>query len=233
MKFSTLFIVILMTLLSFQFINAQSVGINSTGAAPNASAMLDVSSTNTGMLVPRMTQAQRNLIASPATGLLIYQTDNTPGFYYYNGSAWAAVSGGSSSASGLSAFGYGYQLATIADATVVGGADIPFSNNGPLSGVTHTVGTTTFTVQSSGNYEINYGISITAAVGSILAVAINGVVDASTPITALVATGNISGTAILTLAAGDVVTLRNNSFVPFALALAPSVGAQITFKKLN
>src|SRR5438045_6454027 len=38
-----------------------------------------------------MTQTQRNAIGSPATGLLIYQNDHTPGFYYYNGTAWAAV----------------------------------------------------------------------------------------------------------------------------------------------
>jgi len=40
------------------------------------------------MLVPRMTAAQKTAIASPATGLLIYQTDGTTGFYYYNGSSW-------------------------------------------------------------------------------------------------------------------------------------------------
>lgn len=65
-----------------------SVGIGST-TTPNTSAQLDVNSTNKGFLPPRMTQSQRNNIATPATGLLIYQTDNTPGFYYYNGSAWA------------------------------------------------------------------------------------------------------------------------------------------------
>ena len=68
-------------------------------SSPNASAKLDVSSTTQGVLVPRMNQAQRNAISSPATGLLIYQTDNTPGFYFYNG-AWTALSGGSSSSSG-------------------------------------------------------------------------------------------------------------------------------------
>lgn len=40
-----------------------------------------------------MTQAQRNFIASPATGLMIYQTDATAGFYFYNGSAWMSLSG--------------------------------------------------------------------------------------------------------------------------------------------
>jgi hypothetical protein len=71
---------------------AQNVGVNSTGAAPDASAMLDVSSTSGGMLVPRMTTAQRNAIAAPATGLLIYQTDGVAGFYYYNGTAWVTFS---------------------------------------------------------------------------------------------------------------------------------------------
>jgi len=56
------------------------VGIGTT--SPNASSMLDVSSTNKGMLVPGMTQAQRDAISNPATGLIIYQTDNTSGLYY-------------------------------------------------------------------------------------------------------------------------------------------------------
>jgi hypothetical protein len=67
-----------------------SAGIGTT--SPNASSALDITSTTQGLLVPRMTAAQRNAIASPATGLLIFQTNNTPGFYYYNGSTWAAVS---------------------------------------------------------------------------------------------------------------------------------------------
>jgi hypothetical protein len=72
---------------------AQSFSINTTGASADASAMLDVSSTNKGMLVPRMTTAQRTAIASPATGLVVY--DNTLNqFYYYNGTAWAAMATG-------------------------------------------------------------------------------------------------------------------------------------------
>jgi hypothetical protein len=69
--------------------------------------------------------------------------------------------------------------------------------------------------------------------GSQLAVAVNGTVDASTPITALGVPGNLSGTALLPLAAGDVLTLRNNSAVPMTLALSPSVGARISIEKLN
>ena len=67
---------------------AQNTAINSTGTAPDASAMLDVSSTTKGLLTPRMTSAQRTAIVSPATGLIVYQTDFTDGFYYYDGSSW-------------------------------------------------------------------------------------------------------------------------------------------------
>ncbi len=59
---------------------------------PNASSALDITSITQGILVPRMAQSDRENIAAPATGLLIFQTNNTPGFYYYNGGAWTAVS---------------------------------------------------------------------------------------------------------------------------------------------
>ncbi|MDP1622770.1 MAG: tail fiber protein [Bacteroidales bacterium] len=64
------------------------VAINTDGSSPVASAMLDVKSTTKGILVPRMTSAERGLIASPATGLLVYQTNAPAGYYYFNGTAW-------------------------------------------------------------------------------------------------------------------------------------------------
>lgn len=65
------------------------VGIGTT--TPDASALLELESTSQGVLTPRMTQAQRDAIATPATGLLIYQTDNTPGFYFYTGTVWSPM----------------------------------------------------------------------------------------------------------------------------------------------
>ena len=74
---------------------AQSVGINSDGTAPASSAMLDVSSTAKGFLPPRMTAAERVAITSPATGLLVYQTDAPAGYYYNSGTpaspAWVQL----------------------------------------------------------------------------------------------------------------------------------------------
>lgn len=70
-----------------QHVFAQGVAINTDGSNADNSAMLDVKSTDAGILVPRLTLSQRNAISSPATGLLIFQTDNTPGFYYNAGSS--------------------------------------------------------------------------------------------------------------------------------------------------
>jgi uncharacterized protein (TIGR02145 family) len=67
------------------------VGINTNGTT-EASAALEVRATDKGMLAPRMTAAQRAAIASPATGLLLYQTDAPAGFQFYNGTAWVMLS---------------------------------------------------------------------------------------------------------------------------------------------
>jgi len=77
-----------------------NVGIGTT--SPNSSALLDLTSTTKGLLVPRMTEAQKNAIATPATGLLIYETDTAttgtyagqaPTFWYYNGTLWVPFLG--------------------------------------------------------------------------------------------------------------------------------------------
>ena len=60
-------------------------GIGTT--TPNASAKLEVSSTDKGILIPRMTSAQRGLISLPANGLLVYQTDGVIGFYVNSGTS--------------------------------------------------------------------------------------------------------------------------------------------------
>ncbi len=73
--------------------SAQNVAINNTGSAGDGSAMLDVESSTKGVLVPRMTAAQRIAIGSPAEGLLVYQNDGDAGFYFYNGSAWELILG--------------------------------------------------------------------------------------------------------------------------------------------
>ena len=77
--------IILTTALTLQ---AQSVGIGTD--TPDSSSQLDITSDNSGILIPRMTDVQRDAIADPATGLLVFVTQDSA-FYYYDGSAWTTL----------------------------------------------------------------------------------------------------------------------------------------------
>jgi hypothetical protein len=100
MKRKYFFLTILMAIKLFSF---AQVGINATNTAPNGSAMLDVSSTNKGLLIPRMTTIQKNAIPNKIEGLTVYDTDLKQFSYWtINGAigSWnnfgAGSSGGSS-----------------------------------------------------------------------------------------------------------------------------------------
>ncbi|MEO1589543.1 MAG: hypothetical protein AAFS00_19855 [Bacteroidota bacterium] len=79
---------------------AQGVAINENGADPDPAAVIDVSSTTKGMLIPRMTTDQRDDILIPVEGLMIYNTDSA-GFEYYSVSAFGVPSWGSISKKGV------------------------------------------------------------------------------------------------------------------------------------
>jgi len=86
-------IILLLTIIIASASAFAQVAINTDGSNPNASAMLDVKSIDKGMLVPRMTSAQRTAISSPANGLLVYDT-NTQSFWFYQNSAWKELRAG-------------------------------------------------------------------------------------------------------------------------------------------
>ncbi|MCB0790418.1 MAG: hypothetical protein H6595_10190 [Flavobacteriales bacterium] len=77
-------------------VHAQNIGINVNGAAPDASALLDVdaaglaANNKKGLLIPRMTSGQRTVIPTPATGLLVYDT-TTGTFWYFDGTQWVEM----------------------------------------------------------------------------------------------------------------------------------------------
>jgi hypothetical protein len=100
-------IVPILVLLFTTFAYAQNVGINSTGAAPNASAVLDVDAApgnDKGLLIPRIALLAINNalpITAPANSLVVYNTATAgippnnvvPGFYFWNGTKWIAFGG--------------------------------------------------------------------------------------------------------------------------------------------
>ncbi len=91
---NNLYITIILMILGFSGFS-QNVGINTTGAAPNANAGLDVDFNNKGVLIPRVALSSTSSFAplsAHVAGMLVYNTatagDVNPGFYYNNGSAW-------------------------------------------------------------------------------------------------------------------------------------------------
>jgi hypothetical protein len=78
--------IILPLLLFITLYSTAQVGIGTK--IPEPSAMLEVKSNNKGVLISRMTETERSAIKSPASGLLVYQTDGIAGFYYHTGSEW-------------------------------------------------------------------------------------------------------------------------------------------------
>lgn len=88
------------------FVHGQNVGISPSASVPNASAMLDIVSTDKGLLVPRFALSDITVAApvvSPALSLIVYNTFTSalatasnnvvPGFYYWDGAKWVAFSG--------------------------------------------------------------------------------------------------------------------------------------------
>ncbi len=103
-QFSIRYGMALLALFTGMHLHSQNVGINTTGAAPNASALLDVDAApnnDKGILIPRvgLTQTTSNapIGAGVATSLMVYNTttvnDVTPGYYYWDGTKWVRLLG--------------------------------------------------------------------------------------------------------------------------------------------
>ena len=94
-KVNMLFVIFMLMILQ-QSIAQQNnseipMSFNEAGTAPSPSAMLDIQSSDKGILIPRMKMSDRDAINAPELGLLIFQTDVDPGFYFYSGMAWVPL----------------------------------------------------------------------------------------------------------------------------------------------
>jgi hypothetical protein len=172
-------------------LHAQSLSVNTTGVTAHASAILDVSSANKGILIPRVAltgTTDLTTIASPANSLLVYNTaaisNVTPGYYYWSGSAWTKfVTGTAWSLRGNSG--------TIADTNFLGTTDnvsLVFKVNNQRAGLIQPLGSV-FLGHQAGNTNPgteNVGIGLQALFSNV-----NGVYNTAVGSTAL--SSNTSG----------------------------------------
>lgn len=182
---------------------SQNVGINADGSLPEGSAMLDIKSTSKGLLIPRMTSAQKTAISSPVAGLMVYQTDATAGFYYWNGSAWTQIGSGGGSGTVTSV------------ATGIGLTGGPITSTGTISLATSgvTAGSYTrasITVDTYGRITVagnGAAIDLTADITGVLPV-INGGTGSAT---ASGARTNLGATTL----GSNLFTITNPSAITF------------------
>lgn len=121
------------------------VGIGTN--VPDASAQLEILSTSKGLLIPRMSLLQRNDINNPANGLLVYQTNSSPGFYFYNNGQWQRLVNNSELTSG----GNGTSGNTILNGNVAPASTI--GSNGDF--YLNTSNNTLYGPKGSGNWPSN------------------------------------------------------------------------------
>ena len=192
------------------------IAINTSGANPDASAGLDVSFTNKGVLIPRvaLTSATDNTtISSPATSLLVYNTGtgglSPAGYYYWNGSQWVQ-----------------FGLANHTHATLSQGAGIAtFSYNGSAPATVGVVfGTTAGTVAEGNhthsgmvtgsgttNWNTYWTGTNTLGAEQFVAISRGGTGLGTTPANGQLLIGNGTGYSLNTLTAGSGVTITNGA----------------------
>lgn len=102
MKTSFYFLLLSKLIISLNLYSQNNVAINTTGLSADPSSILDISSTNTGILIPRVALSSTDSptpITSPANSLLVYNSATSgtapnnvfPGYYFWNGSAWVRI----------------------------------------------------------------------------------------------------------------------------------------------
>jgi len=208
----------------FNECSAQAVSINNP--SPSASAILDVSANNKGVLIPRMTSAQRTGIMTPAEGLLVYDID-THTYWFHSNTTWVNLLAPVEIA-------YVYSRSSQAIPTQ---ASVYFELNGFITdGFVHIPGSPQITINQPGIYKVNFSVSCDSP--NQFALFLNNVVVPGSIYGSGAGTQQNNGYAIITAAAGDVLTLQNhNSVVTVFLSsniggIEFNVNASIMIEKL-
>jgi hypothetical protein len=133
---------------------------------------------------------------------------------------------GATGPAGVTGYAYFYNHSAQ---VVAAGNNVTLDTNGPLTAdFTHTAGTAPIIVNTSGTYSVTF--SVTGTVASQFTLLVNGVAIAGADYSTGT-DGQNSGQVIVTLLAGDILTLRNTSVVPVILQLGVT-NASVLFLKL-
>lgn len=208
-------------------LSSQSVGIRADNTLPDASSMLDIKSTTKGLLIPRMSSSQRSAISAPAVGLMVYDT-NTQSLWLRNTIGWINTMAAPVKASAY-IYNTQYQTCGIED-------DISFSNNGFFTGISHAPGTQQIHFEITGLYKVFF--SVAAYEPNQFAIVINGVPVLGGVYGSAGGTDQNNGMVIISINAGDIMTLRNHlsytsiGLNPLAGGNATNVNASILIEQL-
>jgi len=212
------FLLSLLTFITVTFSFAQNVAINATGALPDNSAMLDVSSTTKGFLPPRMTQSQRNSISLPATGIIIYQTDATTGLFCNKGTPaapnWQLIGP-------APLLSYGYFSGNQSQEATSSFQDLDLNTANVTEDITLSFPGRAI-IAKTGLYRIAYQLNVEISPGGItwVNITVNGVntspVDSrQTGSNGSSVIASMSDERIMMLNAGDAVSIRIRGTVSF------------------
>ena len=195
-------ILVVLVLSAHTFAQNIGVAINSDGSAPNNSTILDVSSTTKGFLPPRMTNAQKLAITSPATGLIVWCSNCgiSGELQIFNGTTWVNTIGGVAAGVSPGAPTIGTATAGNAQATVAFTA--PASNGGSAI--------TSYTATSSPG-----GLTGTLSQAGSGTITVTGLTN-GTAYTFTVTATTVSGTSSPSAA--------SNSVTPYTVPGAPTIG---------
>ena len=217
---------------------AQNVAINADASLPNSSAMLDVKSTNKGMLIPRVAltgNGDITTVASPAISLMVYNTTSAgsgttavvPGYYFWDGS-WVRMVAQKGGAVPFADF-----YATFPQG-IGAGQPIQFDQDAIPNSIITRVGSTTFNLPDIATYEISFLVTIAQSVQ--LAISLNGLVVLSSVVGRTATNSQVMGTSLITTTViNSSLSIVNNN-APFTTAVSTSAGnvsAHLIIKKLN
>jgi BclA-like protein len=198
---------------------------------PNASAALDIVSTSRGMLIPRMTQAQRTAIATPAEGLLVYQLDAPIGLWMVISGVWTRFTS-TFEALGPSS-GFADNTAGTSISVLLGGTLVPLPNDQNLgSGVTVNGANTVFTVANAGRYRIKYNVNLTAGLILGSRLLINGSANTASTVAPLLSLSNYQAEIITNLTAGSTVSVQLYGLIATAV-LSSGQGASLLIQRVE